>query len=364
MIEAKKVIKVLVVDDSAFMRKVISDILNSDDEIEVIGTARNGKEAIEKVQSLKPDIVTMDVEMPILNGIDALSKIMEMNPIPVVMLSSLTSEGAEATITALELGAVDFVQKPTSIFTMNGENLKKEVIRKIKVAAFATVQRKDPSSLTTMQRHKIEDVVFRKTTSTKGTLDHYIVGIGTSTGGPKALQYVIPLLPSNIPASFLIVQHMPPGFTKSLAERLNTLSQILVKEAEDSEIIRPGYAYIAPGDLHLEAKRNEKNELMIHLSKKPQVSGHRPSADVLFSSLANLNLPHVIGVIMTGMGSDGARGLVELKNKTKAHIIAQDEESCVVYGMPKSAVNMGIVDEITPLTKITKQIINRVGGLQ
>jgi len=357
-------IKVLIVDDSAFMRKILTDILNSDPNIKVIGYARNGREAIDKVKLLKPDIVTMDVEMPIMSGIEALGAIMQNNPLPVLMLSSLTSNGADETLTALELGAVDFIQKPSSIYAINPTDIKTELISKIKIAVAAKVEKKSyadaPIQANTVTIINKSRKLCNRSIPNMGK--KVIIAIGISTGGPRALQSVIPLIPENISAPILIVQHMPPGFTKSLAERLNSISKVVVKEAEDGEGLKDGWVYIAPGDFHLEIVANSLNELSIKLSKGPAVSGHRPSADVMYSSIAALSNIETIAVIMTGMGSDGANGLMELKSKSKteAYIIAQDEESCVVYGMPKSAVKLGVVDVVSPLSRITNTIINRL----
>lgn len=353
-----KQIKVLVVDDSAFMRKILTDILNSDETIKVIGVAKNGAEAIELIKLLKPDVVTMDIEMPILNGIEALKQIMQNHPVPVIMLSSLTSDGADATLASLDIGAVDFIQKPSSVFRINIDDLKKELVDKINTASKIkpnykkhAIKIKSPS----LPQDYNNDVKGRT------QRQHYFIVIGTSTGGPRALQYVIPLIPKNIPASILIVQHMPPGFTKSLAERLNNMSQITVKEAEDGERPLPGHAYIAPGNYHLELNKMSNNDVFISLSKGQPVSGHRPSVDTLFKSVANSIDKNVIGIIMTGMGADGADGVKELKKNTDCYIIAQDEETCVVYGMPKSAINTGVVDDIVPLYEITNYILKRLG---
>lgn len=369
----KEPIKVLVVDDSAFMRKILSDMLQSDPMIQVIGTARNGQEAVEKVRQLKPDLVTMDVEMPIMNGLEALKQIMETSPLPVVMLSSLTSEGADATIMALEAGAVDFIQKPSSVFMVNGDILRRELIQKIKIASrvqctrgvcfppFTKGKEEIPSSPPVIKRSMRRE---ERAYAVGGQSSNFpLVAIGTSTGGPKALQSVIPLISADTPAAYLIVQHMPPGFTKSLADRLNSHSAIRVKEAEHGEPVLPGTAYVAPGDDHLMVKQDQHKQLFIHLEKSPPVSGHRPSVDVMVQSLTAVSDHPVIGVIMTGMGADGARGLKELKEKKRSYIIAQNEDTCVVYGMPKSTVKLGVVDEITPLERIAASIQNRLEGL-
>lgn len=345
-------ITVLVVDDSAFMRKVITDIISLDKDLHVIATARNGKEAIQKIKELKPDVVTLDIEMPIMDGLAALEKIMEQHPIPVVMLSSLTKESADATLKALSLGAVDFIPKPENIFKMHAEDMKKQLNEKIRTAAKVLVKKK---------YHAVRSPIVKKPSEILPSLSKKkgikkIIAIGTSTGGPRALQYVIPYLPKDIPASILIVQHMPAGFTKSLAERLNNLSAIHVKEAEDGDVLLPGHAYIAPGNYHMKLT-SVSDEYVVKLTQESPVLGLRPSVDVMMNSVAELGhkIP-LIGVIMTGMGSDGAEGMKNIKNKNGL-TIAQSEETCVVYGMPKSAIDLGCIDEIVPLHDIASKII-------
>jgi len=357
MTHSNQKVKVLVVDDSAFMRKILTDILDNSETVEVIGVARNGADAIKQVNLLKPDVVTMDIEMPILNGIDALREIMNCNPVPVIMLSSLTSDGADATLTCLDIGAVDFIQKPSSVFRINIDELKKELINKINIAAKIDLNLKNkPVSINKSQSFIKPSKQLTKSKEGK----HYFIIIGTSTGGPRALQHVIPLMPKDIPASILIVQHMPPGFTKSLAQRLNNMSNITVKEAEDEEKALPGYAYIAPGDHHLKIKRYN-NDVFITLSNDQVVSGHRPSVDTLFKSVANNINDNIIAVIMTGMGADGSNGVKELKANTDCYVIAQDKNTSIVYGMPRSAVNTGYVDDIVPLDEIKNYILKRLG---
>ncbi|MCT4606742.1 MAG: chemotaxis response regulator protein-glutamate methylesterase [Marinisporobacter sp.] len=350
-----KKIKVLVVDDSAFMRKVISDMITLDKDLTVIDTARNGKEAIKKINELSPDIVTMDVEMPIMDGITALKNIMQKTPLPVVMLSSITKEGAEATLKALDLGAVDFITKPTNIFKMNTEDMRNQLIEKIKIASRVNV-----SAKCIQPARKIKIIANRSVPYKENTRIKKIVAIGTSTGGPRALQDVIPYLPKDIPASIIIVQHMPAGFTKSLAERLNNLSEIYVKEAENNDKLLPGHAYIAPGGYHLKIIKYA-SDYKVSLTKDAPVSGHRPSVDAMMNSLAQLEIDNLIGVIMTGMGSDGAVGIKNIKEK-RGYTIAQDEATCVVYGMPKSAVNLGCIDEVVPLQNIA-QVITKIVGV-
>jgi len=287
----KQKITVLVVDDSAFMRKVISDILNSDEEIKVIDTAKNGLEAIEKAQKLKPDVITLDLKMPVMDGLECLRKLNETMRIPVIMLSSITKEGAEATIQALAEGAMDFVAKPENIFDMKEERIKNEIIEKVKIAKNYKYFKSDKKSTGT--------VIKANTTQSR---IRNIVVIGTSTGGPRALQDVLPLFPANVDAAFLIVQHMPGGFTKSLAERLDSMCNVKVKEAEDDEIIENSHVYIAPGDFHMLLEKNGNDTFKIKLSKDPPLGGHRPSVDVMMESVSNTGFKNVVAVIMTGMG--------------------------------------------------------------
>lgn len=350
-------IKVLVVDDSAFMRKILSDIITSHPDIDVVDTAKNGQEAITKIEKYNPDVVTLDVEMPIMDGLSALQKIMDTHPVPVLMLSSLTQQGADATIKALQYGAVDFIAKPSNIFKINVDDMKKQLQDKIIVASKVKYRKKVLFRPEVHKKIKRVQSRPRKSTCKQGKLKK-IVAIGTSTGGPRALQNILPHIPKDIEASFVIVQHMPPGFTKSLANRLDSISEISVKEAQQNDILLPGHAYIAPGSHHMEIVK-EGDKFRIELNQNPPVSGHRPSVDVLMDSVAKLRLSDAIGVILTGMGSDGAKGLKNLKNN-KAYIIAQDEESCVVFGMPKSTIKLGVVDKVLPIDDISDEIIKAV----
>lgn len=358
--DVSKKIRVLVVDDSAFMRKIIGDILEKEKDIEVVDFARNGKEAIEKARLHQPDIITLDIEMPILSGLDALSGLMSIQPAPkVIMVSSLTTEGADATIKALERGALDFIAKPTrSLFTFDTDGLKEDLLRKVRNLASTRIKSSYTSKFETVkspltQAIKSQGVVAGKL--------KYIIAIGTSTGGPRALQEVIPLFPKDIPAAILIVQHMPPGFTKSLADRLDSLSYINVKEAQSGDVLKPGCAYLAPGDFHMVLNRLNSDEYKIELNKNPQVTGHRPSVNVMMDSVAGIvTNKNIIAVMMTGMGSDGSEGILKIK-KNGGKTIAQDEDTCVVYGMPKSAVAVGAVDKIVPLQEITREALKFMG---
>ncbi|MCH1623764.1 protein-glutamate methylesterase/protein-glutamine glutaminase [Ferdinandcohnia quinoae] len=348
-------INVLIVDDSAFMRKLISDFLTEDPRIEVIGTARNGVDALEKVKKLQPDVVTMDVEMPMMSGIEALKKIMETMPLPIVMLSSTTKEGAENTIFAMQYGAVDFIQKPSGPISIDLHNIKEEIVTKVVQASKANIKslkisiKMEKIPTKTDNYSKIE---LRTTTNNLKKL----LCIGTSTGGPRALQQVLTKFPSDYPAPILIVQHMPPGFTKSLANRLDTLCNIHVKEAEDGELIKIGTAYIAPGGYHLKVKKIGTT-LAVQLDKNDIRNGHRPSVDVMFESVSELNDYEKIAVIMTGMGSDGSIGLKRLKETGQVISVAESKETSVVFGMPKAAIETNLVDKVVSLDKIAETIL-------
>lgn len=365
--------KLLVVDDSAFMRKLISDFFEGNPKVEVIGTARNGKDAIKKIQELRPDVVTMDIEMPIMNGLDALKEIMDICPVPVIMLSSTTKKGAEHTLLAMEYGAVDFVTKPSGTISLDLHKVKEELVHKVEYAANVSVTKlKNVATSSQIMKNKtLENTPLNiKQRSKKGSVDikktekiewnstsKKIVLIGTSTGGPRALQNVITKLPENIKAPILIVQHMPPGFTKSLAERLNQLSKIKVKEAEHGDILEDGTAYIAPGGYHLKIRKVNSNFEIVLDKTEPPRSGHRPAVDVMFEEVSKYNDFDKIAVIMTGMGHDGSKGLVSLKETGKTIAIAESAESCIVFGMPKAAIETQLVDEVVDVDHIAQTIL-------
>jgi two-component system chemotaxis response regulator CheB len=344
-------IKTLIVDDSAFMRKLLSDLFAAEPDFIVVDTARNGKDAIEKVKLLKPDLITLDVEMPIMDGIKALEIIMKENPTPVVMVSSLTIAGAEATISALELGAVDFVAKTagaiSSIAGIGNEILaKSRVAVKANVSQLSRIQLKSPA---------ITNLVLQP--SSFGS-DEQILVIGTSTGGPRALQEIITRLPGNLPCGVVIVQHMPPGFTKSLSERLNSLSSLTVKEAEHNDVIRSGLVLIAPGDYHMTIER-EGNKKIVKLNQNPPIGGHRPAVDPMMESVAKVYGQRTVGVILTGMGHDGAKGIQAIKQQ-HGYTIAEDQSTAVVFGMPKAAIELGVVDKVAPLSAIAAEIVKSI----
>lgn len=348
-------IKILIVDDSPFIRKILMDILKADDEMLVVGEARNGKEALEKIPLLKPDLITLDVEMPVMDGITTLENIVKNHNIPVIMVSNLTQEDAALTLKALEKGAIDFIPKPKNIFNFSGEKIKLEMINKIKIAAKSNKIHIGPINKSIIKSITLDSAINKVNEENF----EYIVAIGTSTGGPRALQEVLPLLPENINGSIVVVQHMPAKFTKSLADRLNTICKIKVKEGEEGDRLRKGHCYIAPGDFHMEVVRR-KSDYFIQLNKKPAIKGLRPSVDVLMESVAKLDGLNKMGVIMTGMGSDGSNGIVQIK-KAKGFTIAQDQDSSVVFGMPKSAIGTKHIDKIVPLYSIAHEIIGKVG---
>jgi len=354
--------RVLVVDDSFFMRKIISDIVNEDGRFEVIDTAKNGLEAVEKTKRLQPDVITMDIEMPEMNGLEALKAIMAERPTPVVMLSSLTRAGARETIIALEWGAVDFVCKPSGPISLDLAKVKSELLEKLSVAAQTNVRRhanlkwiasdvraQPPNAV---ERTENKMPLFEPASERIGR----IVAIGTSTGGPRALQYVVSQLPAHFPAPVVIVQHMPPNFTRSLAQRLDACSQLQVAEAEDGVRLENGHAYVAPGGWHMTVRKDEPGVYRIRLSKEEPRSGHRPSVDMLFESLVPLRELKRYAVLMTGMGSDGAKGMLALHKAGALATIAESAETCVVYGMPRAAVEMNCVKHLLPLHRIPQKL--------
>jgi two-component system, chemotaxis family, protein-glutamate methylesterase/glutaminase len=374
-----KKVKTIVVDDSAFMRKVISDLLSGDPEIQVVGKARNGMEGIEQIKKLKPDVVTLDIEMPVMNGLQALEIIMKNHPVPVVMLSSLTQQGANETIQALEIGAVDFIRKPSGSISLDLHTIGAEIVEKVKAASQVNMIRLKqtrniqstplPSQSSFSQLKTVETNPLIKAApqinsripaaGVRGdsTKIPNLIAVGTSTGGPKALQILLRELPQSFNGTLVIVQHMPAGFTRSLAQRLDSLCNIRVMEAEDNQILEKGCAYIAPGNYHMEIKQQAGGQLCISLNQCPPRAGHRPSVDILFESVAAVQHPAKHAVIMTGMGSDGTVGLKGLKEKETVTAIAEDESTCVVFGMPRTAIQTGLVDKVVPLHNIAEELM-------
>jgi two-component system chemotaxis response regulator CheB len=354
-------VKVLIVDDSAFMRSALANMLSSDPEIQIVGSARDGLEAIEKVVQLKPDIVTMDVEMPRMDGIAALRHIMAHTPVPVIMVSSLTAEGAQITLEALEIGAVDFIPKNLSEMSLNILRLKEVLVDKIKQLARKGVVRRafrPPVRPASNARGAVAPAM-QPVMRTTGDRRVGLVAIGTSTGGPKALQEILPALPKEFPVPIVIAQHMPASFTGPFAERLNQLSKIEVREAKEGDVLRPGLALIAPGGGHMRIARKRSLETVVAISEDRENFIYRPSVDALMTSVAECFPGRALGVILTGMGNDGLKGLIDLK-KTGGRIFAQNEESCVVYGMPKAVVDAGIADKVLSIEEVAGEIVNSV----
>jgi two-component system chemotaxis response regulator CheB len=344
-------IRVLIVDDSPFIRKALLRIFESEPSIAVVGVARNGKEAIKKAIELEPDVITLDIMMPEMDGIETLKIMMETKPTPVLMLSQYTHEGAELTLNALELGAMDFVDKSTTGL-MDFSGLAKEIISKVMaITGQKPLMIASPSMA--LQEYK-----------GRGIID--TVAIGASTGGPSALQVLLPKFPKGVSFGILIVQHMPHGFTGPLAKRLDTMCQIHVKEAEEGDAIEPGLALVAPSSLHMKVKEIKNSKLKIQDSNKkikldvePLNSTHRPSVDVLFQSVAENYGSRAMGVILTGMGSDGVKGM-RLMKEQGGITLAQDEATSTIFGMPKVAIESGIVDKVAPITSMAEEILKIV----
>jgi len=341
-------IRVLIVDDSALVRKLLRDIIGGDPEMEVVGTASNGIEAIRMVGELDPDVVTMDIHMPEMDGLTALEYIMKKSPRPVVMLSALAQKGAIPTIKSLELGAVDFITKP-SHFPSAVKEVRDEVLEKVRVAAQARgFIRRGMAAAQVRKKLKLRMPAAPR---------EKLVVIGASAGGPKALAEIMPMFPANIPAALIIVQHMPGIFTRSFAERLAGRCELPVKEAEQGEAIRPGEVLVAPGGFDLQVKGNEGRVGEVRLVESQGRYGASPHIDATMMSAAEAYGENTVGVIMTGMGSDGARGMAAVKEK-KGKTIAQNEETCLVFGMPKAAIEARCVDWVVPLEQIPETILS------
>ncbi|HEY4081680.1 MAG TPA: chemotaxis response regulator protein-glutamate methylesterase [Burkholderiaceae bacterium] len=348
--------RVVVVDDSALVRSILTEIINRQPDMECIGAASDPLVAREMIRTLNPDVITLDVEMPRMDGLDFLSRLMRLRPMPVVMVSTLTERGAEVTLKALELGAIDFVAKPKIGVAEGIRQLSQDITDKIRVAAKARVHRsavpvpggtaapaaaKPASPMANIGRMSTEKIIF----------------IGASTGGTEATKDVLMQLPPDCPA-VVITQHMPPGFTTSYAKRLDGLCKIRVKEATDGERILPGHGYIAPGGLHLSVERSGANYIARVQESEP-VNRHRPSVEVLFLSAARVVGPNALGVMLTGMGADGAKAMKVMKD-AGSYNLCQDEATCVVFGMPREAIAAGAADEVLPLNQIAGKLIERL----
>ena len=349
-------IKVLVIDDSALIRGVMKEIINREKDMECVGTAPDPLVAREMIKSLNPDMLTLDVEMPKMDGLDFLERLMHLRPMPVLMVSTLTELGSDITFRALELGAVDFITKPKMDIARGMEEYAIEITDKIRAVAQARVHKTTAPPV--IQEKFSADAILPSVAGRFSSTEKLIV-IGASTGGTEALKEVLTKLPADSPG-VLVAQHMPEHFTKSFANRLSSLCKISVKEAEHNERILPGHAYIAPGHSHLVLDRSGANYI-VKLDQGPPVNRHRPSVDVLFRSAANVAGANAVGIILTGMGKDGVQGLLEMK-QAGSHTIAQDEASCVVFGMPKEAIAAGGVCEVLPLQNIARRIMETLAA--
>jgi two-component system chemotaxis response regulator CheB len=342
--ERREKIRVLVVDDSAFVRQALSRMIDSAPDMEVVGTAADGAEGLQKVIGLRPDVITLDIKMPRMDGLVALQRIMAECPVPVLLLSSLTSEGADITLRGLELGAVDFVDKSSVQGPMNLLALADELQDKVRALAWAQT-RKVPVAPAVPAVAEAPAPAHGRTEA---------LAIGASTGGPPALQQIIPALPPDLELAVLVVQHMPVGFTRSLAERLAARSRLPVREAVEGEVVRPGTVLIAPAGRHLRVRRRG-NVVRAVLDDEPAAALHRPSVDVLMASLAKAYGARAMGLLLTGMGADGVEGLRAIR-AAGGVTLAESEETCIIYGMPKAAVEAGVVDRTMPLHRLAEEI--------
>ncbi|MDL1969999.1 MAG: chemotaxis response regulator protein-glutamate methylesterase [Candidatus Desulfofervidaceae bacterium] len=343
-------IKVLIVDDSAIVRKILSEELSKEPDLEIVGTAPDPYVARDKIVRLKPDVVLLDIEMPRMDGLTFLKKLVKYYPLPVIIVSSLTPKGSHAAMKALEIGAVEVMCKPGGPYSV--EEMKADLVQKIRAAAkIKFVKGRTPTPPSKPTKAPLTSSLSDIETTNK------VIAIGSSTGGTEALRNILPQFPPNSPG-IVIVQHMPPGFTRAFADRLNEVAQIRVKEAEEGDSVIPGIALLAPGNFHMLLRRSGAR-YFVEIKEGPRVQHQRPSVDVLFSSVAKAAGPNAIGIILTGMGADGAKGLLEMK-KAGAKTIAQDETTCVVFGMPKTAIELGAVDKVVPLQKIPAKALQMI----
>lgn len=351
---------ILVVDDSALMRRVLCDIINTDSTFEAKDVCRDGLEAYEKLKTTKYDGVVLDVNMPKMDGLELLDRLQKDGiKATVIMVSTETTKDAEVTILAMERGAIDFVTKPTNIIEAKGESFRNRLLQVLsavlKTEQYTKGGRLDSSKAAPAKKYTIRQEKNEIKNGNK------IVAIACSTGGPKALQSVIPYLPKNLNAPVVLVQHMPAGFTKSMAERLNEISPIKVKEAADGDILQKGNVYVAPGGKHMEVAKASNGKHKIVLNDMPAIGGLKPCANITYDSLIQSSYDEVVCVVLTGMGADGTNGIISLNNKKPTYVIAQNAQTCVVYGMPKAIVESGLVNEVVPLTEVAKSITKNVG---
>ncbi|MCI8327516.1 MAG: chemotaxis-specific protein-glutamate methyltransferase CheB [Lachnospiraceae bacterium] len=347
---------ILVVDDSALMRRVICDIINTDELFRANDVCRDGLEAYEKLKIANYDAVILDVNMPKMNGLELLEKLHEEKiKATVIMVSTLTTKDATTTIMAMERGAVDFVPKPMNIIEARGEEFKNHLLNVLRAVLSCNQEKRNIRA-----SEKYASPSINHHVAPKNIPGNKLVALACSTGGPKALQSVIPYLPANMKAPVVLVQHMPKGFTKTMAQRLNEISEVIVKEAEDGDTLRSGIVYIAPGGRHMLVRKTPTGHKIV-LSDEAAIGGLKPCANLTYQSLKDCDYNQIICVVLTGMGADGTKGILELGKHRPIHTIAQNEETCVVYGMPKSIVDSKVADEIVPLNEIAQAIIKNVG---
>lgn len=345
---------ILIVDDSALMRRVIYDIINSDSKFQAKDRCKDGLEAYEKLKTTKYDAVVLDINMPRMNGLELLEKLQQERISATVIVVS-TSTDAGVTMLAMERGAVDFVAKPYNIIEAKGEDFKTKLL-----GVLNAVLNNENAERILSKTAKTPVKTLSAITETIVT-EEKLIAIACSTGGPKALQSVIPYLPKNLDAPVVLVQHMPAGFTRSMAERLNEISEITVKEAEEGETLKKGCVYVAQGGFHMEIVQNRNGSHRISVNDNPAIKGLKPCADITYESLQKSGFNKIICVVLTGMGSDGTKGILSLQKKKPIHVIAQDAQTCVVYGMPKAIVEAGIANEVVPITEVAPTIIKNVG---
>ena len=359
MKETTKLVRVLVVDDSAFMRRLLTEILESSELIQVVGIARNGVDAVAKNQRLRPDVITLDIEMPEMDGLHALTELMRTRPVPVVMFSSHTQAGAGETLEALSRGAVDFIGKPGLPQEISTSSLRQDIVDKVLQAAGVEVDKLAPCQTPQPVRRTVPPPIVNRAQALTNSGAIRVVAIGTSTGGPRALQQVMGQLVADGKTAYLVVQHMPRGFTRTLAERLDMISELTIAEATEG-YLAADHVYIAPGGYHLTAQLVQ-GKPYVRLTDTPPVNGHRPSVDVLFNSLAGEPGLCQVAVVLTGMGADGAKGLAALK-AGGTYTIAEDASTAVIYGMPKAAIMTGSVDRIVALPQVAETISLGLAG--
>ena len=352
---------ILVVDDSALMRRVMCDIINSDGAFQAVDTCRDGLEAYECLKKKHYDGVALDVNMPRMDGLELLEKLQnDKIKATVIMVSTATTKDADVTIRAMERGAVDFVTKPTNVIEAKGEEFKKRLLMVLSAVLGTEKYNKENRTTPITRNFSGERIALKKDTGVVKA-GNKIIALACSTGGPKALQSVIPYLPAALDAPMVLVQHMPAGFTKSMAERLDEVSPIHVKEAEDGDVLQKGTVYVAPGGRHMEVKKFPDGSHKIKLNDMPAIGGLRPCANVTYDSLRECGFAQVVCVVLTGMGADGTNGIMSLAKAKPVYVIAQDAATSVVYGMPKAIAESGLVDEVVPLTEVAKSIIKNVG---